>query len=97
HIYKGKDYTNQIRIEHLVRNTSGLPDYFEGKTKDGRFLEVLLKEQDRAWTAEDTVEWSKQYLKPRFVPGTGVHYTNTGFNLLGLIIEHVTAKPYADV
>src|SRR5690606_33704167 len=97
HIYKGVDYSSRIRIEHLMCNTSGLHDYFEGVTKHGRFTELLLNDPRRVWTPEETVEWTKTYLSPRFSPGNGVFYTNTGFNLLGLIIENVMSKPYADV
>ncbi|EKN71267.1 beta-lactamase [Neobacillus bataviensis LMG 21833] len=98
HIFKGKDYSSEIRIEHLLTNTSGLPDYYEEKPKKGKaFLEMLLEEPSREWTPQDTIQWSKQYLSPRFSPGKGCRYTNTGFNLLGLIIEKITSKPYHEV
>ncbi|MFY0545064.1 serine hydrolase domain-containing protein [Brevibacillus sp. H7] len=98
HIYKGKDYSNEIRIEHVVSNTSGLPDYYEDKPKGGKhFLKILLEEPSRVWTPQETIQWSKQYLSPRFSPGNGLHYTNTGFNLLGLIIEKITSRPYHEV
>lgn len=97
HLYKGTDYSHEITIEHLVSNTSGLPDYFEENTGRGKFMEVLLNDPERRWTPEETIEWSKQYHKPHFKPGTRVHYSNTGFNLLGIIIEKVTSKPYHEV
>ncbi|PLR98448.1 serine hydrolase domain-containing protein [Bacillus sp. T33-2] len=98
HIHKGKDYSHEIRIEHLLSNTSGLPDYYELKPKGGKhFLKILLEDASRVWTPQETIEWSKQYLRPRFPPGKGYHYTNTGFNLLGLIIENITSKPYQEV
>jgi len=97
HVYKGTDYSSRISIKHLVSNASGLADYFEGKTKHGTFTEVLLNDPERVWTPEETVEWTKTYLPPRFSPGNGLLYTNTGFNLLGLIIENVTSKSYAEV
>jgi D-alanyl-D-alanine carboxypeptidase len=95
HIYKGQDFSYDIRIEHLVSNTSGLPDYFEDKPKKHKgFFDMMLENPSRFWTPQETIEWTKQYLKPKFIPGKGVHYTNTGFDLLGLIIEKVTSKPY---
>lgn len=97
HIYKGTDYSSQICVKHLVSNTSGLADYFEGKTKHGTFTEVLLHDPERVWTPEETIEWTKQYLPSRFSPGNGILYTNTGFNLLGLIIENITSRSYAEV
>lgn len=98
HLYKGKDYSQDIRIEHLLKHTSGLPDYYEDKPiKGAHFLDIILEDQHRAWTAQETIEWTKKYYKSHFPVGKGIHYSNTGYNLLGLIIEKVTAKPYHQV
>jgi D-alanyl-D-alanine carboxypeptidase len=95
HILKGKDSSNEILIEHLLAHRSGLPDFYEDKPKQGTpFLQMLLDEPAREWTAQDTIEYSKKFLKPRFYPGKGCHYTNLGYNLLGLIIEKVTMMDY---
>jgi D-alanyl-D-alanine carboxypeptidase len=98
HIYKGRDYSHEITIQQLISNTSGLGDFYEDKPKQGKhFLDIMLDEPSRYWSAKETIEWTKQHISPRFKPGEKVHYTNTGFNLLGLIIEEVTGKPYHEV
>lgn len=95
HLYKGIDYTPDIRIKHLVSHTSGLPDFFEDKPRQSNpFLQELLDNPARFWTAQETIIWSKKHLHPRFPPGKKVHYTDTGYNLLGLIIESITSMPY---
>ena len=94
HIHRGKDYSKDIRIQHLVNNTSGLADFYEDKPRNGKaFLDILLEEPSRFWTPQETIQWTKENLSPRFPPGKNYYYSNTGFNLLGLIIESVTAKP----
>jgi D-alanyl-D-alanine carboxypeptidase len=98
HVYKGKDYSKAILIEHLVSCTSGLPDFYEDKPHQGpRFLDLLLAEPSRYWTPQETILWTKQNLNPHFPPGEKCHYSNTGYNLLGLIIENILKKPYHEV
>lgn len=98
HIYKGTDFSKDIRIEHLVTNSSGLPDFYEEKpSQDKPFLDKLLDDPSRFWTPQETIQWTKQNMNPRFPPGKKCHYTNTGFNLLGMIIEAVATKPYHEV
>lgn len=98
HIYKSHDFTDEITIQQLITNSSGLGDFYEDKPKPGKhFLDIMLDEPTRYWTAKETIEWSKKHIKPRFKPGEKVHYTNTGFNLLGMVIEEVTGKPYHEV
>lgn len=95
HVYKGRDYSREIRIRHLLNHTSGLHDYFGDKPGHGkRMLNILLDEPSRRWTPAETVKWSKENLKSHFPPGKGHHYSDTGYHLLGLIIEKVTSRPF---
>lgn len=98
HVYKGKDYSDELTIEHLLAHTSGLPDYFQGKGANGKSLEDDLKSgKDQSWTFEQAIERTKA-MKPLFTPGTKnkAHYSDTNFQLLGKIIETVTQQSYAD-
>ncbi|MBC9911837.1 serine hydrolase domain-containing protein [Chitinophaga varians] len=95
HVYKGKDYTDQITLEQLLSHTSGLPDFYEDKPRSGKyFLQVLLEEPNRRWTPEETIEWTKAHMTPVSRPGKKFHYTDTGYNLLGLVSEKVTGLRY---
>lgn len=98
HIHKGKDYTFEINLTHLLAHTSGLPDYFQDKNTSGISLEKeLIQGNDQQWTFEQTLERIKT-LKPHFPPGTKnkAHYSDTNYQLLGKIIENITGKSFSD-
>ncbi|MCH1627047.1 serine hydrolase domain-containing protein [Ferdinandcohnia quinoae] len=95
HVYKGKDYSNEIRIKHLLNHTSGLNCYFEDKPQNGQsMIDMVINDTTRFWTPLEVVDWSKKHLKSHFPPGQGFHYSDTGYHLLGLIIEKITATTY---
>jgi len=95
HVYRGTDYTQQIQLKHLLNHTSGLQDYFEDKPPKGPGMtERLLIEPDRVYLPNEVVMWSKENLKSHFPPGKGFHYSDTGYHLLGLVIEAVTSMPF---
>ena len=49
HVYKGVDYSHQLKVYQLVHQTSGLPDYYEDKPKNGVSLSGEIKRgRDRA-------------------------------------------------
>ena len=94
HVFEGKSYSGKITISHLLNHTSGIPDYFEEKSKDGKsMLELALDEPDRFFTPVETIQWAKDNLEAHFPPGEKFHYSDTGYQLLGLIIEEITGKP----
>ena len=75
-----QDYT--ITIEHLLTHTSGLTDIFniEGFGPD-------------IWRVDHTKETYLEFLKKAnvdFPPGSKYNYSNTGYLLLGYIIEEIT-------
>ncbi len=98
HVYKGKDYSEELTIKHLLSHTSGLPDYFQGKGANGKSLEDDIKNgNDQLWSFEQAIERTKT-MKPLFVPGTRnkANYSDANFQLLGKIIEHITNTSYSD-
>ncbi len=98
HIYKGKDYSEELTIKHLLSHTSGLPDYFQGKGKSGKSLEnEIIEGNDQFWTFEQAIERTKK-MAPLFEPGTKgkANYSDANFQLLGKIIERITHKSYAE-
>lgn len=98
HIYKGRDYSRELTIQHLLSHTSGLPDYFQGKISGGKSLENELKEGiDQFWTFEQAIERTKK-MAALFAPGAKgkANYSDANFQLLGKIIETITHKSFSE-
>lgn len=90
HVYKGREYSFDLKIENLLFQTSGLSDFY----MDG--AESILKrvfKSDFSYTFEDELAWGKS-MKPRFVPGTKgkAYYSDINFDLLGKIIEKINGS-----
>ena len=97
HVYKGTDYSEQLTIQHLLSNTSGIPDYFFHKQPDGKTAaDALIAGDDQPWHLEKTLEVVKT-LTPKFKPGAKAAYSDTNYQLLGRIIENITGKPIDEV
>ncbi len=75
---------NKLTIHHLLSMTSGLPNYTDGINSQMEREELKPK------------GFALKYFKDTllFEPGKDVRYCNTGYYILGLIIESVTKKPY---
>jgi D-alanyl-D-alanine carboxypeptidase len=94
HVYKGKDYSNEITIKQLLSHTSGIADYYDEKPKGGKSLfELFVEGPERRWTVDETIERARKDLRPNFRPGASASYSDTNFQLLGKVVEAVTSKP----
>jgi CubicO group peptidase (beta-lactamase class C family) len=78
------EYGQHITVKHLLTHTSGLPAY-EELIPAGTKLQ--LNDLDVLRLLMDTKE-------PRFSPGEKFEYSNSGYALLGLIVEVVARKPF---
>ncbi|MFZ5642919.1 MAG: serine hydrolase domain-containing protein [Bacillota bacterium] len=94
-VYRNKDYSGEVQVRHLLNHTSGIADYYEDKPVSGKPVrELLVEEPDRFWTPDDTINYTRQNLKAFAAPGERFHYSDTGYNLLGKIIEEISGRPY---
>jgi len=91
HLYKGKDYSGQITIRHLLMQTSGLNDVFY------KMWEKISSDPDFKTTPRESIIWGKENLKPVAETGKKHFYTDTNYYLLGLIIENITGKAFHTV
>jgi CubicO group peptidase (beta-lactamase class C family) len=74
-----------ITVRHLLTHTSGIPDYTDGAID-------LRKDY-----TEDELARMAFGLKLDFTPGEKWKYSNTGYLLLGIIIQKVSGRFYGDV
>ncbi|MBJ7967970.1 MULTISPECIES: serine hydrolase domain-containing protein [Bacillus] len=89
-VIQGNGYdAKQITIRQILNHTSGIAEY--SRTKEADFF----KNRNKSFTAEDLVKLGLS-LPPDFAPGKGWSYSNTGYVLLGILIEKVTGNSYAE-
>jgi len=95
HFYKGKDYSNELSILHLMSQTSGLPCYLIDKQPDGKKVMTELEAGiDQAWPIDKVIREVKKK-KTHFSPGEKgkAKYIDTNHQILSLIIEKITGEP----
>lgn len=73
-----------ITIRQLLNHTSGIYNY---STHPTIWTTVALN-LNKSWTPEEII--ASFVLDPYFSPGSDFHYSNTGYTLLGMIIEAAT-------
>lgn len=82
-----------ITVEQLLTHTSGIPDYFDERTMDD-YSELWRDYPNyKIRTSSDLIPLfiDKPMMYPR---GERFQYNNTGFVVLGLMIESVTGMPF---
>ncbi|MCU1643604.1 MAG: alkaline D-peptidase [Nocardia sp.] len=90
-VIRGNGYDGHgITVRQLLQHTSGLPDYLDDMTP-----EQILKD---SLGHHDPLELVNTALAHPllFPPGTGWSYSNTNYLLAGMLIEHVTGRPYGE-
>src|SRR5215211_7503722 len=84
-----KDVGEKVTVHHLLTHTSGIPSY---TSQPGVFENVSRNPYNVG-------EFVKKYASSNleFEPGSKYSYNNSGYFLLGAIIEQITGKPYEQV
>lgn len=78
----------KILLRHLLNHTSGIPSYTDVGPQFGTVMRLDLPHDSLLGVvAKDSL---------MFEPGSHFYYNNTGYFMLGMILEKVTGKPYGD-
>ena len=75
---------DQILIKHCLNHTSGLFDYAIGHPA---YIEHIMSNPKKIWTRKDQIEWAVKYGDKLGPPGGQTSYCDTGYILLGAIVE----------
>ncbi len=79
------DYGTPITIDHLVHHTSGLRDWWE-------LVGMAGLRYDDTYTAQDVLDMTARQRGLNFTPGERYVYSNTGYIVLGLVVQRATGK-----
>lgn len=84
------DYGHPITIAELLGHTSGLRDWGDIEAIAG------WPRTERVYDMTDVLHIAARQRALNFDPGTAWSYTNTGFNLLAIIIQRVSGSTFVD-
>lgn len=85
-----------VTVRHLLTNTSGLPDY-GGLLESHWDVANAGSGRRKIVTNRDVYELLLQEAPPaEFEPGDRYAYSNTGFNLLALVVEDVSGQTFPE-
>jgi CubicO group peptidase (beta-lactamase class C family) len=79
------DYGTPITIDHLVHHTSGLRDWWE-------LVSLAGLRNDDTYAVQDVLDMTARQRGLNFKPGDRYLYSNTGYILLGMVVQRVSGK-----
>ena len=83
------DLGSRITLRHLLHHTSGLRDMWDMLGFSGRRTDDVV-------TRDDVLSWVSRQEALNFAPGEQHLYNNTGYILLGIVVERVSGMRLAD-
>ncbi|MBT4484531.1 MAG: beta-lactamase family protein [Candidatus Latescibacteria bacterium] len=99
HTYKGKDYSHDLSIAHLMSQTSGLPCYLIDKQANGKkAMAELEASSDQPWPFDKLIHEVKR-MNTHFPPGKEgkAKYIDTNHQILSVIIQNITGEPINNI
>ena len=88
-------YDKEVTVHQLLTHSSGVPDYFDEDVMDD-FEELWVENPMYHMRQIENFLPLFQDQQMKFNPGEKFHYNNSGYILLGLIIEKVAGVPFTD-
>ncbi|TGL57303.1 class A beta-lactamase-related serine hydrolase [Leptospira ognonensis] len=99
-VFEGTDHADKVTIKQLLNHTSGMADYFESTDETNKNAKAVIgeisKNPNQFWKPNDLVEFTRKYQKAIGKPGETFAYSDTGYVLLGLILEKLNKQTLED-
>jgi D-alanyl-D-alanine carboxypeptidase len=91
HVVDGVSYGERLTLRHLLTHQAGLFDY----ASCSQFFGTIAADPSHVWTPRQMLEGAIEWGAPHFPPGEGYGYaySDTGYVLLGLVIEQLDGVP----
>jgi D-alanyl-D-alanine carboxypeptidase len=91
HVLGGTSYGHRMTVRQLLTHSSGLFDY----ASCDQFHSAIAAEPGRPWTPRQLLQGAAEWGAPHFAPGEGYGYaySDTGYVLLGLLIQQLDGVP----
>jgi CubicO group peptidase (beta-lactamase class C family) len=84
------EYGTPVTLRHLLNHTSGLRDWGSVASIEG------WGREDRSHTHAHVLEILSRQSALNYTPGDAYSYTNSGYNLLAVIVDRVSGMPFAE-
>jgi CubicO group peptidase (beta-lactamase class C family) len=88
-------YGKQITVRNLLNHTGGLLDYEDLMNEEEKTKGQIWSEEKQIQDAE-VLQLLEKESHGKFAPGTKWEYSNSGYVVLGLIVEKSSGKPFGD-
>ena len=97
-VHGGVAYAGEVTIGQLMEHSSGVADYFADSVDSGLTVQQdITRNLDTFWTPDMLLAVSRERQHAVGTPGKQFHYSDTGYVLLGLVIEQIEQKPFHQV
>ncbi|GAB4514980.1 MAG: hypothetical protein OHK0046_17830 [Anaerolineae bacterium] len=81
--------TDRITVRQLLLHTSGIADF---ASRNPAYVGALFENPSREWTRAEQIQFAVDTADPVGEPGAQYSYSDTGYSLLGELIERQTGQ-----
>jgi N-acyl-D-aspartate/D-glutamate deacylase len=78
-------FGDQLTLRHLMTHSGGLPDYYES---------LEAETEGPRPTTRDALDFLSDWGEAVFTPGERYEYSNPGYEMLAMVVERVSDRPF---